>query len=258
MLLLIRVPLIRGRQTVNNRVVMEREEATVVSDMDGRASYLTVVDDGYATATPGAAVPVEVHAADPVSEIGVSTQLRPQAAVRIVDASDASATVALVIADVADEALIRRLRALHRERGLAIVLVIGQLDPRALVAVVDSGVCAVVPRAESTPERLVQVVQGAARGKAELPPQLLRHLLDQVGRLNRDLLEPRGLSFAGLTRREQDVLELVADGLSTREVAVRLAYSERTIKNVLQDLTVRLHLRNRTQAVAYAVRNGWI
>ncbi len=232
---------------MNNRVVMEREEAAVMSDMDGRANYLTVVDDGYATATAGAAVPVEVHAADPVSEIGVSTQLRPQAAVRIVDASDASATVALVIADVADEALIRRLRALHRERGLAIVLVIGQLDPRALVAVVDSGVCAVVPRAESTPERLVQVVQAAARGKAELPPQLLRHLL-----------EPRGLSFAGLTRREQDVLELVADGLSTREVAVRLAYSERTIKNVLQDLTARLHLRNRTQAVAYAIRNGWI
>jgi hypothetical protein len=41
-------------------------------------------------------------------------------------------------------------------------------------------------------------------------------------------------------------------------LAKRLAYSERTFKNVLQELTMRLGLRNRTQAIAYAVRNGWI
>jgi DNA-binding NarL/FixJ family response regulator len=79
-----------------------------------------------------------------------------------------------------------------------------------------------------------------------------------MSQLTRNLLTPRGLSFAGLTVRERDVLQLVADGLSTREVATHLAYSERTIKNVIQDLTIRLNVRNRTQAVAYAVRNGWI
>jgi DNA-binding NarL/FixJ family response regulator len=61
-----------------------------------------------------------------------------------------------------------------------------------------------------------------------------------------------------LNNRERDVLALVADGLSTREVAKRLCYSERTIKNILQDVTTRLCLRNRTQAVAVAVRAGWI
>ena len=50
----------------------------------------------------------------------------------------------------------------------------------------------------------------------------------------------------------------VADGLSTREVASQLAYSERTVKAVIQELTTRLYLRNRAHAVAYAVRNGWI
>jgi DNA-binding NarL/FixJ family response regulator len=70
---------------------------------------------------------------------------------------------------------------------------------------------------------------------------------------------PLGLAAdAGVSRRERDVLELLAEGCSTREIAVRLAYSERTIKNVLQELTTRLQLRNRTQAVAHAVRNGWI
>lgn len=61
-----------------------------------------------------------------------------------------------------------------------------------------------------------------------------------------------------LRPRERDVLILVADGHSTREVARRLCYSERTIKNILQDLTTRFGLRNRTQAVAWALRNGWI
>jgi DNA-binding NarL/FixJ family response regulator len=66
------------------------------------------------------------------------------------------------------------------------------------------------------------------------------------------------LPATGVDRREREVLRLMADGMSTREVAGEMNYSERTIKNVLQDLTARLHLRNRTHAVAYAVRHGWI
>ena len=61
-----------------------------------------------------------------------------------------------------------------------------------------------------------------------------------------------------LRPREREVLALVAEGLSTREVALRMCYSERTIKNILQELTTRLGLRNRTQAVVWAMRNGWI
>ena len=63
---------------------------------------------------------------------------------------------------------------------------------------------------------------------------------------------------ARISRRERDVLVLVAEGLSTREVAKQLCYSERTIKSILQDVTTRLALRNRTQAVAVAIRAGWI
>jgi DNA-binding NarL/FixJ family response regulator len=54
------------------------------------------------------------------------------------------------------------------------------------------------------------------------------------------------------------VLKLLADGLDTAEVARRLSYSERTVKNVLQDVTRRHNLRNRTHAVAFALRQGFI
>jgi DNA-binding NarL/FixJ family response regulator len=54
------------------------------------------------------------------------------------------------------------------------------------------------------------------------------------------------------------VLRLVADGLDTTEIARRMAYSERTVKNVIHDVTTRLNLRNRSHAVAYAVREGLI
>jgi DNA-binding CsgD family transcriptional regulator len=54
------------------------------------------------------------------------------------------------------------------------------------------------------------------------------------------------------------VLRLVADGLDTSEIAERLSYSERTIKNIIHDVTTRFHLRNRSHAVAFAVRQGLI
>jgi DNA-binding NarL/FixJ family response regulator len=91
-----------------------------------------------------------------------------------------------------------------------------------------------------------------------VPPDLLGRLLDQVGTLQRGVLGPRGLTFNGLATREIEVLRLVADGCDTSEIADRLAYSERTVKNVLHDVTTRLQLRNRSHAVAYALRQGLI
>jgi len=202
-------------------------------------------------------VHVRVHALDPISEFGVLAQLRCRPEIRIAD-QGALATVLLAILDNADEAALRWLRALHRADGLPVVLIIGHIDPGTLVELVESGVCGLLRRAEATAERMVRAIRRASGGQGDLPPELVRHLLDQVSFLSRNLLEPRGLSFAGLTAREREVLKLVADGLSTREVATHLSYSERTIKSVIQDLTVRLNLRNRTQAVAFAVRNGWI
>jgi len=82
--------------------------------------------------------------------------------------------------------------------------------------------------------------------------------MTQVGQLQRQVLAPRGLTFSGLTERELAVLRLLADGHDTAEVGRQLFYSERTVKNIVHDVTSRLELRNRTHAVAYALRQGLI
>ena len=97
------------------------------------------------------------------------------------------------------------------------------------------------------------------RGQATATaPDLLGRLLRQVGQLQRQVLSPRGLTFSGLTEREAAVLRLLADGYDTAEVGRRLVYSERTVKNIIHDVTSRLELRNRAHAVAYAIREGLI
>ena len=61
---------------------------------------------------------------------------------------------------------------------------------------------------------------------------------------------------ARLEDRERDVLRLLADGIGTPEIANRLSYSERTVKNIIHQLLTRMQLHNRTHAVAFALRNG--
>ena len=202
---------------------------------------------------------VHVHAWDPISKAGVTSQLRMRPEIRMVNADEAAtAEVTVVVVDSLDDDTIQLLHVVQRRDGSRTVLVAGRLDDCDLVAAVEAGVVGLVRRAEATPERLVKVIAGAAAGEGEVPSDLLGGLLDQLGQLQRGFLGPRGLKFNGLAAREVEVLRLVADGCDTAEIANRLAYSERTVKNVLHDVTTRLQLRNRSHAVAYALREGLI
>jgi DNA-binding NarL/FixJ family response regulator len=203
-------------------------------------------------------IAVYVHADDPISQAGVASQLRPRPEIRVLDAAEAdTATVALVVSDRVTERTVQLLRSLQRV-GSRLVLVVAEIDDMGLVRAVEAGIAGLVRRDEATPERLLAVIRTAAAGEGAVPPDLLGRLLAQVGRLQRQVLWPRGLTFAELAEREIEVLRLVADGLDTAEIAVKLSYSQRTVKNVLHDITSRLHLRNRSHAVAYALRQGLI
>jgi DNA-binding CsgD family transcriptional regulator len=91
-----------------------------------------------------------------------------------------------------------------------------------------------------------------------MPGNAIGWLSELLRTMQHDVLEPNGLSAGGLSKREVDVLGLLADGLNTAEIADRLNYSERTVKNTIYIVTSRLKLRNRAHAVAFAIRAGAI
>jgi len=102
------------------------------------------------------------------------------------------------------------------------------------------------------------VVLAVSAGQALLPPAVQGQLLDQVEQVHRNVLAPRGITASGLTVREVTVLRLMSEGLEVAEIALLMSYSERTIKKILSAVLSRFGLRNRTQAVSYAIRLGVI
>ncbi len=199
---------------------------------------------------------VVVRATDPILHDGVCTALRSRADVRVVD--DGTALVALLVADRLDEPMTRLLAALHHQGFTRIVLIAGEVDDNEILNAVEHGVCAVARRADAGPDVLVRLIKAAAAGEGALPPELLGRLLNRVSRLQRQVLQPRGLRLGGMSDRETEVLKLVAAGHSTQEIADELCYSQRTVKSILHDVTNRFQLRNRSHAVAYAMREGLI
>ncbi|NJQ07040.1 helix-turn-helix transcriptional regulator [Streptomyces lonarensis] len=210
-------------------------------------------------ATPVARTPVVVVAPDPITREGTLVQLRRNPDIEIRGEAEARpGTVTVVVPEGLDEEVLGRLRRVVRAEGGRAVLVVGALREAELLDVIECGVGAVVWRNEATEHRLAQAVFAAARGEGDLPADLLGRLIDQVGVLHRVSTGRSGAPAGGLSGREVDVLRLIADGRDTVEIAAKLAYSERTVKNVVHGLTTRLHLRNRAHAVAYAMREGYI
>jgi DNA-binding NarL/FixJ family response regulator len=203
-------------------------------------------------------IPVLVHSDDPVSRCGVEAQLRGRPEVELAAGTPWRSEVAIVVVDEVDDNATRTIRALIRNGTRRVLVVAGRLDDGSVLAVTEAGACGLLRRADAVPEHLVPAITAAVAGDGTVPPDLLGRLLEQVGRLQRQVLSPHGLTFSGLSDREVEVLRLVADGFGTAEIAGNLAYSERTVKNIIHDVTSRMQLRNRSHAVAYALRQGLI
>ncbi|MFI6099245.1 LuxR C-terminal-related transcriptional regulator [Lentzea sp. NPDC051213] len=200
---------------------------------------------------------VSVHAPDPITHAGLTAFLgsRPEFTT---GEPAGGCDVAVLAADRVTAEVLTVLRQWYDDIRVPVVLIIDDLSDSDLLTLVECKVVGLLHRRAMTGDRLVSALLTAARGGGIMPPDLLGELLRHVERLHREVLAPRGLKAAGLSTREIELLRLIADGWDTNDIAVKLRYSERTVKKMIYTMTSRLNLRNRAHAVAYALRSGSI
>jgi DNA-binding NarL/FixJ family response regulator len=143
--------------------------------------------------------------------------------------------------------------AVREATGASVIVCSSETAQETVVHALQAGALGFLRKDELTPESLAAAVKAAANGTSVVTPDLLDSLLPANGQA----ADSRPVA-AKLTDREQQVLSLIAAGHPTREVAQELCYSERTVKNVLHDVVTKLNARSRSQAVAFAVREGLI
>ncbi|SDP39906.1 response regulator transcription factor [Actinacidiphila guanduensis] len=205
----------------------------------------------------GARARVAISSDDALVNAGVAAILGSAAGYVVVPADAGSLDVLVV--DVTASKLLEKLHKLAlRHRGVRFVVLTDAPCDVDLFTAVDYGMAAVVPRDRIDVGRLREALAAVVRGGAYLASEQQERLHEQIRYVQREVLQPRGLTAHGLDSREVDVLRLLARGLALREIGEQLSYSERTIKNILHDMMTRLRFRNRVHAVAYAIRAGLI
>jgi len=107
------------------------------------------------------------------------------------------------------------------------------------------------------PQELFNLLRGVFRGEAPISRPLASRILDEFARYARGKNRDSNAG-PGLTQREKEVLRLLAEGASNKEIAAALCITENTVKNHLRNIMEKLHLQNRVQVAVYAVKEGLV
>jgi NarL family two-component system response regulator LiaR len=106
---------------------------------------------------------------------------------------------------------------------------------------------------DTSPESMLQAIREVHQGNPWLSTEITRMLMHE------DIRSTETLSPAvHLTDREKDVLKLIAQGLSDKDIANQLTVSKATVRYHVTNILTKLHLENRTQAALYAIREGYV
>jgi DNA-binding NarL/FixJ family response regulator len=117
---------------------------------------------------------------------------------------------------------------------------------------------------DTSSETLIEAIRGVVRGESLVDPAVARKVLDEFQRLaiepplRHPKKVPEDLVIEPLTPREEEVLRLLAEGLSNREIGARLHLAEGTVKNYVSAIIAKLQANDRTHAVVTALRHGLI
>jgi DNA-binding NarL/FixJ family response regulator len=142
-------------------------------------------------------------------------------------------------------------RILERLPAVTIVMLTVEEDEDAVFDAVKGGARGYLLKTIE-PEALFDALRGVARGEAALSGGLASKILLEFARRSRRPAEAAA-SPARLSGREQDVLALIAEGRSNKEIATALGLAENTVKHHVKDILEKLHLENRVQAAVFAV-----
>ncbi|MFJ2008276.1 response regulator transcription factor [Streptomyces chartreusis] len=203
-------------------------------------------------------VTVRVYAADPITHAGIRHCLdgHPEVAVSSDEKDPFDVLVAAM--ENADASSLKMLRSLSPSDDARFVLILDKQWGADVTTTVEHGIRAILMRENLTPAILARAVIAVMNGEGIFPPRLQGNLMRHIQEVYREILAPRGLTASGYSAREIDVLRLLSEGLGLEEIAEKLSYSERTVKNILYGVMKRHQLRNRTHAVSHALRMGLI
>jgi DNA-binding NarL/FixJ family response regulator len=150
-------------------------------------------------------------------------------------------------------AALRLIRAEMPE--VKVVMLTMMEDDDNLFEAIKSGACGYFLKSQDTDDFLT-MLDNLAHGEIGLAPELANRLMREFGRLaSRDGLRPDRCD-EDLTARQTEVLALVAQGFTYKEVGARLHLTERTVKYHMGEIVQRLHVKNREQAVAHVQEIG--
>ncbi len=141
-----------------------------------------------------------------------------------------------------------------------IVMLTTSADDEDLFEAIKSGACGYLLKSIAGPE-FIEALQGIEHGIPPFSPGLANKILTEFARQAPSAALPHREAApepvaAGLTERQLEVVQLVGQGLSYKEVGARLGLSERTIRYHMAEVMEALHLRNRSQVIAFAARAG--
>jgi len=146
--------------------------------------------------------------------------------------------------------------------AIAVVVMAQDEDEESLFAAIKAGAAAFVIK-DISPEDLIHVIRRVSQGeflindKVFSKPAVASRVLKEFRELAVYGQEAQPI-FAPLSPREVEILDNIAQGMTNKQVAYALSISEQTVKNHMSSILRKLAVNDRTQAVVYAMRQGWI
>jgi DNA-binding NarL/FixJ family response regulator len=139
-----------------------------------------------------------------------------------------------------------------------VILLSAREDVREALEALAAGACGYLLKAVG-PEALIEAVERAAAGEYVLGPSVMQLILQEaLEAARKNGADEPARAGLRLTRREVEILRLIARGRTNRQVAAELGISENTVKNHLRSVLAKLSLNRRSQAVRYARQLGLI